>query len=182
MVLTFVMMKTSDKRRCTLCRWSRKFDFILSLDWFWQMTAITLTQFWNSDNEFHKMQIWDENGVESILNSVIYGKKIKQDLPNRLVTYSSSGRSFGCCAGFLPRVARKYGVALKLIESTVIFMCNDLLHQVHELHQIPFKSHSIWISLNSVVFPRVAEPLDEYWLRTCQSRSVYFVLQLVNKV
>ena len=92
--LTFVMMKTSDKRRCTLCRWSRKLDFILSLDWFWQMTAITPTQFWNSDNEFHKMQIWDENGVESILNSVIYGKKIKQDLPNRLVTYSSSGRSY----------------------------------------------------------------------------------------
>ena len=74
MVLTFVLMKTSDKRRCTLCRWSRKFDLILLLDWFGQMTAITSTQFWNSDNEFHKVQIWDENGVESILNFMIYGR------------------------------------------------------------------------------------------------------------
>ena len=113
MVLTFVMMKTSDKRRCTLCRWSRKFDLILLLDWFGQMTAITSTQFWNSDNEFHKVQIWDENGVESILNFMIYGKKNKIRFTKSTRDFNSStGRPYQLLHRLSPTCCTlKYGVA-----------------------------------------------------------------------
>ena len=40
------------------------------------------------------------------------------------------------------------------IESTVIFTYKSFPHQVHELHQIVFKSHSIWIASTNCGSPK----------------------------
>ena len=143
MVLTFVVMKTSDKRRCTLCRWSRKFDLILSFDWFGQWRRSHQLNFETPIMYFIKCKsetkmawnlFWTPWFMEKI-NKIRFTKSTR-DLFIHRSAISAAAPAFS-------HVLHIFEVWCCCIASTVIFMCNDLLHPVHELHRIPFKSHSI---------------------------------------